>query len=1255
MSGSRRRVWRLGFLLALALAASSLARAGTPEPYFCVGDVSPCCDPADAVSEWASSSASAFTLCLEVGSVVSSSGAANCGTGSGDGDELCAWQIDLESPEPQAMVIEGFSACTGIEVVASVNAEEMAILRPSSFSLAWLYDADALIAGSSQCIGTLELSWTAGDDPSIASEMNVMSSSSAIEPDLDEVSMDAGQILVPEPARLGLWLSGVLMLVALVRRRRGRAMSSSLTMGLGLLLLLSPPADADVVGKVGKISPTSLSLPSGWSLGASVAAAADLNQDGVQDLILGSPDYDSGSGAVLFLTMRPDGTVDEVFRYGSGTPGMNSIIQAGDRFGEAMAVVGDLDGDGGMEVAVAAPGRRHIFLLSLSPRSALSPRTEVASVAYYQFAHPAASLAAIGDLDLDGVPDLAVGHPSAAIGCTSECGGIEILNFNSDGSLRGATTLGNGSLGQAVLMSGDRFGASLAYLGRLYGSTTTVELAVGVPGRDSIGRGSVDIISLTSQGSGSVQMTLDSGLPRFPTSSSTLVNLGNSLAVLGDLDNDGGTDLAIGAAKSGTQEEGAIVLLRLSDQPGLIEGGAVIEAGPSLSGVTGDSTHLGRSLSAVDVDGDGVNEVWAGAEEEAGNGPTGEGVVWQLYLADSDADSIPDLNDNCENFPNVLQVDFDQDGTGDKCDNCMRVSNADQGDVDENGIGNACEATEVRLIEDPDGLDEDRWRLEMDCGALGDADQLVVALTPLGGDIEDFTFGGPRNASCEPSPYLCFGCDGCEPVSVNNPHLGSVVDAEKSGAFWTNSIGESSEIMRSNLRPDALYVTLFAQADLCVAGETQHLGDLFWDAPTPRPDSRPHVMPVMSRVGEFLPLVSKYDSLNDIRLRSERPVAACRTSQRGRKSMSRSMRSVESSSGVEAILLPLVTESEDLSDVGTFELCFSSDSYLLHRLTVAVEPPLFDADGDSVLDAHTVSWQDCDGTSDVKGRQYCSDSTGSLYDATTEGSVYSSVQGKADVGDEQPESFAWLDSDASHSTYGYLFLVVEGNMVLSTPSLGALAPLLDDLQCVARLDVSPALDLSPCPEDGEAGYSALCNVEERLPTLIVPSAAEFFAETEWCENAPLLVDNQSYIPGISESCTEPCGVLADGVASTMSEDADSDERRNEDDNCIYTANTPQVDSGGMEWLDSNLPEGIGDACQCGDTTGDGFISSSETVDLAGLLTHQVDPDEAIEGRCSVDDDGSCTIRDAVIHKRALGQLSLPSDFESDQCEAATGS
>ena len=1240
MAVSRRQRFILGNFLGLCLLASSTGvSAGTPDPYLCVGSVTACCDPADAVSLWSSSSEAEFTLCLEVGSDASTDVVADCSTGEGNGDELCAWQMDLDSPAPDAMVIEGFTACPGTDVEISTTAEDFASGSVSELSLAWIYDATALSAGSLQCIGTLELSWTAGSDPSSSAELDVEATSEGIQADMDAVSMDSGAILVPEPSQRLFWLSGCLFLLALLRRHRDRALGVALALGL---LLASPSAEASGVGKVRSISRATLSLPNGWSLGASLAAAGDLNEDGVEDLILSSPGYNSAAGAVLFLIMRRDGTVDEVVPFGSDQAELKSVLQSGDRFGAAVAVVGDIDGDGGVEVAVSAPGQRVLFLLTLEPRSPLSDRPVVKVMSQFQFAYPAYALEAIGDLDGDGVPDLVAGLPTASINCTNECGAIEILSFHADGTLKGAVTLGNGSLGQAGFSSGDHFGASLAFLGSLYGYSNAIELAVGAPGRKGAGHGSVEILSIDSQGNGMIQLSVDSGVARFPVANENLVNLGASLATLGDLDGDGDEELAIGAPGSGSQEEGAVAVVRLFSSSPKLEGGFVIEKIGLPSGVAGDSTKLGRSLAGGDADGDGRSEVWAGAYEVGGGG---DGVVWQLPLGDADGDSVPDFVDNCPQIPNVLQTDTDSDGTGDKCDNCMRVANTAQSDADGDGKGDACEATVVRLIEDPDGLDEDRWRLEVDCGALGDADQLVVALTPVGGDIQDFAFGGPVGLGCEAPPVLCSNCTGCEGVSVNNPHLGYVLDADASGAFRTDQYGSSAEVARSNLRPDSLYVTLFPQDDLCLEGETRHMGDLFWSPPSPRPAVRPHVKPVLSRVGELLPLMSKYDSLKDIKMVSERPAPACSSSAQRTTRSARSTTSSTWTSGIEAVLLPLVTESDDLSDVETFELCFTSDADLLHRLTVAVEAPSFDITGDDIPDDHVVSWQDCEDETTTDAQMVCNLGAGLLYDENAEDSVYSSV--------DESASFAWRDTDPTHSTEGYLFLVVEGNISLGNPSLGALAPLLDDMQCVARLDISPALDLSPCAEPGDPDYSATCNVEERLPTLIIPSAAEFNAVPGYCTAAPLLVDDQASMP--FTPCSQPCSILSDGVASTMSEDADMDERRNEDDNCIYTANTAQVDSGGMEWLDSNLPEGIGDACQCGDTTGDGYIATSEDEDLAGLLSHLVSSDESIEGRCSVDDEGSCTIRDVVIHKRALGEASLPSEFESDQCEAATGS
>lgn len=80
-------------------------------------------------------------------------------------------------------------------------------------------------------------------------------------------------------------------------------------------------------------------------------------------------------------------------------------------------------------------------------------------------------------------------------------------------------------------------------------------------------------------------------------------------------------------------------------------------------------------------------------------------------IADSDSDSIPDINDNCLAIPNSDQKDINNNGRGDVCedfdgdgimnsqDNCLNNPNRDQSDVDGDKIGDICDTEESRLTE----------------------------------------------------------------------------------------------------------------------------------------------------------------------------------------------------------------------------------------------------------------------------------------------------------------------------------------------------------------------------------------------------------------------------------------------------------------------------------------------------------------------------------------------------------------------------
>ena len=154
------------------------------------------------------------------------------------------------------------------------------------------------------------------------------------------------------------------------------------------------------------------SLPSG-RLGFAVTAIGDVNDDGVDDLVVGAPTADvpavRNQGRV-FIVSGGDGTVLHALT--DPTPLENGF------FGAALASPGDIDGDGIDDVAVGSPapvsdslGIIHpgeVLLFSGASGEHLLTVDDPAPDAGATFGF---SLSAAGDVDADGVPDLLSGAP----------------------------------------------------------------------------------------------------------------------------------------------------------------------------------------------------------------------------------------------------------------------------------------------------------------------------------------------------------------------------------------------------------------------------------------------------------------------------------------------------------------------------------------------------------------------------------------------------------------------------------------------------------------------------------------------------------------------------------------------------------------------------------------------------------------------------------------------------------------------------
>jgi len=361
--------------------------------------------------------------------------------------------------------------------------------------------------------------------------------------------------------------------------------------------------------------------------GTTMAAITDLNGDGKAEVLIGAIGSDAAgadAGAAYVVYGKATDSGIALANVTAGTGGFRITGEAaGDQAGSAIASVGDLNGDGLVEIVVGAYGNDAggadagavYVVFGKATTTGISLATIAAGTGGYRIkggtagAHIGSAVASLGDINGDGRGDLLIGAPGAneAYVVFGQAGTTEI----------NLATVATGVGGYRIVAehAGDLTALSVAG-GADYNRDGILDLVIGASHNNEGGTNAGAVYLVWGGASGTVDLSLvATGLGGVKIVGKAGSLAGSSVAVQSDMNGDGAPEVLIGSP--GVGETVSIVYADVSWQPD-----------PTVYGTNGDDL-IGPGYGGFHVVGDGADTILGlgGADtiDAAGGADTVEG------------------------------------------------------------------------------------------------------------------------------------------------------------------------------------------------------------------------------------------------------------------------------------------------------------------------------------------------------------------------------------------------------------------------------------------------------------------------------------------------------------------------------------------------------------------------------------------------------------------------------------------------------